>query len=46
MTQVLEALAHDYAQLYLDPNRDSQDTYRRVVLSGGEPVTRQLDHYV
>ena len=45
MTQVLEALAHDYAQLYLDPDRDSQDTYRRVVLSGGEPVTKQLDHY-
>lgn len=45
MTQVLEALARDYAQLYLDPDQDSQDTYRRVVLSGGEPVTKRLDQY-
>lgn len=46
MTQVLEALARDYAQLYLNPDRDSQDTYRRVVLSGEEPASRQLGHYV
>jgi hypothetical protein len=46
MTRVLETLARDYAQLYLHPDRDSQDAYRRVVLSGEEPASRQLGHYV
>lgn len=46
MTQVLETLARDYALLYLHPDRDSQEDYRRVVLSGEEPASRQLGHYV
>ena len=42
---VLEALAEEYPQLYLDPDRDEQETYRRVVLRGGEPAEKRLDHY-
>ena len=42
---VLEALATDYPQLYLDPDTDGQELYRRVVLRGEEPETKRLDHY-
>lgn len=42
---VLNALAEAYPQLYLVPDRDEQETYRRVVLRGEEPETTRLDHY-
>ncbi len=42
---VLNVLAEDYPQLFLDPDRDEQETYRRVVLQGKEPETRSLAHY-
>ena len=42
---VLSVLAEDYPQLFLDPDRDEQETYRRVVRRGEEPETRSLAHY-
>lgn len=42
---VLNALAEAYPQLYLVPDRDEQETYRRVVLRGEEPETRSLAQY-
>ena len=45
MSDILAVLAADYPLLYLDPDTDTQETYRRVVLQGGEPETRRLDHY-
>ena len=44
-TSVLEHLAVDYPQLYLNPDTDSQEAYRRVVLRGEEPETKSLAHY-
>ena len=43
---VLERLAADYPQLYLNPDSTLQETYRRVVLRGEEPEERSLGHYV
>ena len=45
MTNVLERLAADYPQLYLNPDTDSQEAYRRVVLRGEEPEAKSLAHY-
>ena len=44
-TSVLEHLAADYLQLYLNPDTDSQEAYRRVVLRGETPQTKSLAHY-
>ena len=44
-TSVLERLAADYPQLYLNPDTDSQEAYRRVVLRGEEPERKSLTHY-
>ena len=44
-SDILAVLAADYPQLYLDPDRDEQETYRRVVLRGEEPEKTCLDHY-
>ena len=44
-TSVLAHLASEYPQLYLNPDTDSQETYRRVVLRGEEPETKSLAHY-
>ena len=44
-TSVLEHLAADYPQLYLNPDTDSREAYRRVVLRGEEPVPKSLAHY-
>ena len=44
-TSVLEHLAADYPQLYLNPDTDSQEAYRRVVLRGEEPEAKSLAHY-
>lgn len=43
---VLQALAAEYPQLYLNPDVDDRETYRGVVLRGQEPETTSLDHYV
>lgn len=44
-TSVLEHLAVDYPQLYLNPDTDTQETYRRVVLRGEAPEAKSLAHY-
>ena len=45
MTYVLEHLAADYPQLYLNPDIDSQEAYRNVVLRGAAPEHKSLAHY-
>ena len=42
---IFEALAAEYPQLYLDPDTDPQETFRKVVLQGGEPEAKRLSHY-
>ena len=44
-TIVLKRLAADYPQLYLNPDTDSREAYRRVVLRGEEPERKSLSHY-
>ena len=44
-TSVLGCLAEEYPQLYLKPDTDTREAYRRVVLHGEEPVTKSLSHY-
>jgi len=46
MTGVLDILAAEYPQLYLNPDADTQETYRRVVLQGGALEAGSLGHYV
>ena len=45
MTEVLKQLAVDYPQLCMNPDTDSQDAYRHVVLRGEEPENKSLNHY-
>ncbi len=45
MISVLERLASEYPQLYLNPDTDTQEAYRRVVLRGEEPEAKSLAHY-
>ena len=45
MTNILECLAAEYPQLYLNPDTEPQEIYRRVVLRGEEPERKNLDHY-
>ena len=42
---VIEALAQVYPQLYLDPNREEKEAYRKVVLQGEMPESRDLSHF-
>ena len=42
---VLLAVASDYPQLYLNPDIDDREEYRRIVLQGEEPAAKSLDHY-
>lgn len=42
---VFEILAKDYPLIYLNPDKDTKETYRGVVLSGNEPETKSLAHY-
>ena len=42
---VLKVLAADYPQLYLNPDEDSKETYRNIVLRGEEPAAHSLAHY-
>ena len=44
-TSVLGCLAEEYPQLYLNPDTDTWEAYRHVVLRGEEPVTKSLSHY-
>ena len=44
-TSLLERLAADYPQLYLNPDTDAQEAYRRVVLRGETPEAQSLSHY-
>ena len=46
MTDMLAELAAEYPQLFLDPDTDTQETYRRVVLRGEMPEAGSLAHYV
>ncbi len=46
MTAILASLAAEYPQLYLNPNSDAWETYRRVVLRGETPEAGSLAHYV
>ena len=45
MSSVLERLAADYPQLYLNPDTVTQESYRRVVLRGETPQAKSLTHY-
>lgn len=45
MSAVLSGLAADYPLLYLNPDTDKQESYRRVVLKGEDPEVKSLDHY-
>ena len=42
---VIEALAQVYPQLYLNPNREEKEAYRKVVLQGEMPESRDLSHF-
>ena len=42
---VFSVLAADYPLLYLNPDEDDFETYRRVVLRGESPEKRSLSHY-
>ena len=42
---VFASLAEDYPLLYLNPDADGQETYRRVVLKGEDPGSRSLAHF-
>ena len=44
-SSVIGKLAEEYPLLYLDPDRDPQEVYRKVVLRGEGPETESLDHY-
>ena len=44
-TIVLKRLAADYPQLYSNPDIDTQESYRRVVLRGETPQAKSLAHY-
>ena len=44
-TSLLGYLAEEYPQLYLNPDTDTREVYRHVVLRGEEPVTKSLSHY-
>ena len=41
----IETLAETYLQLYLNPDREEKDAYRKVVLQGERPESRDLSHF-
>ena len=43
---VLPFLAEQYKQLYIPPSEDALKAYRDVVLSGGEPESHSLSHFL
>ena len=42
---ILTELAKIYPQLYLDPEREAQESYRAVVLRGQSPEIKTLTHF-
>ncbi len=42
---VFELLAEEYPLIYLDPDRETKETYREVVLGGMDPEEKKLYHY-
>ena len=42
---VIQKLAEIYPQLYLDPDREEINSYRRIVLQGEEPEEKNLSHF-
>ncbi len=45
MNDIFKALAAEYPLLYLNPDADTQETYRSVVLRGETPAKKSLAHY-
>ena len=45
MTETITILAEEYPQLYLNPDTDAQEVYRRVVLQGETPEVRHLAQF-
>ena len=45
MKNVMERLVAEYPQLYMNPDKDAQEDYKRVVLRGEEPTSKSLDIY-
>ena len=43
---ILPFLAEQYKQLYIPPSEDALEAYRDVVLSGGEPESHSLSHFL
>ena len=43
---VIEKLAETYPQLYLDPDRVEKEAYRKVVLEGETPASKNLSHFI
>ena len=41
----IETLAEVYPQLYLNPEREEKVAYRKVVLQGETPKSRDLSHF-
>ena len=44
-TSVIAKLAETYPQLYLDPDREEKEAYRKIVLEGENPETKSLAHF-
>lgn len=42
---IIEKLAETYPQLYLNPDSESRESYREIVLKGGQPESRSLSHF-
>lgn len=45
MNKILEELAKDYPVLYLSPDKDDHQAYRKAILSGVVPLGVNLNHY-
>ena len=45
MTETITILAEEYPQLYLNPDTDAQEVYRRVVLQGETPEVSHLAQF-
>ena len=45
MSKIIEELAKDYPVLYLCPDKDDLEAYRKAILSGMVPLAKNLNHY-
>lgn len=43
---VFQRLAEDYPLVYLNPDEDLQETYKKVVLNGEKPKKNSLTHFI